>query len=75
MKKEYDFSKGVKNPYAKKLKKPVTIRLEKETIDYFKQIAAEIDLPYQKLINLFLRDCAKSKKRPNISWIERNAVA
>jgi len=68
MKKEYDFSKSIKNPYAKKLKKQITIRIEKETIDYFKKLASETDIPYQKLINLFLRDCAEHKMKPVISW-------
>jgi predicted DNA binding CopG/RHH family protein len=62
MKKEYDFSNSIKNPYTKKLKKQVTIRLENDTIDYFKSIAADADIPYQKLINLFLRDCAENHK-------------
>jgi len=68
MKKEYDFSKSIKNPYAKKLKKQITIRIEKETIEYFKKLASETDIPYQKLINLFLRDCALHKMKPTISW-------
>ncbi len=68
MRTEYDFSNSIKNPYAKKLKKQVTIRLENETIDYFKKLASETDIPYQKLINLFLRDCAKQKIKPSISW-------
>jgi len=68
MKKNYDFSNSIKNPYIKKLKKQVTIRLEKDTIDYFKSIAADADIPYQKLINLFLRDCAENKKKPEIYW-------
>jgi len=68
MRKEYDFSKSVKNPYTKKLKKQITIRLETETIEYFKKIAAETDIPYQKLINLFLRSCAQNKIKPSINW-------
>jgi predicted DNA binding CopG/RHH family protein len=68
MRKEYDFSKSVKNPYAKKLKKQVTIRLENDTIEYFKKLASETDIPYQKLINLFLRDCAKNELKPSIRW-------
>ena len=68
MRKEYDFSKSIKNPYAKKLKKQITIRLENETIDYFKKLAEETDIPYQKLINLFLKECAGKKMRPSISW-------
>lgn len=68
MREEYDFSKSIKNPYTNKLKKQITIRLERETIDYFKQLAKETDIPYQKLINLFLRDCAQNKLRPSIKW-------
>jgi len=68
MKKEYDFSKGIRNPYAKRLKRPVTIRIEVDTLEYFKLTASEIGLPYQKLINLFLRDCASSGKKPSLKW-------
>lgn len=70
MKREYDFSKSIKNPYSKKLKKQITIRIEKETIDYFKDLANETDIPYQKLMNLFLRDCAQKRMKPSISWHE-----
>ena len=55
MKKEYDFSKARRNPYAKRLKKSVTIRLDQQTIEYFKELAVETGLPYQTLINLYLR--------------------
>lgn len=68
MRKEYDFSKSRKNPYVKLLKKQITIRIEEETIDYFKRLAAESGIPYQNLINMFLRDCASSKKRPVVKW-------
>jgi predicted DNA binding CopG/RHH family protein len=68
MEKEYDFAKSIKNPYVKKLKKQITLRLEKDTLEYFKTIASEIDIPYQKLINLFLRNCAENHKKPEISW-------
>ena len=68
MRDEYDFSKSVKNPYTKKLKSQITIRLENDTLDYFKQLAAETDLPYQKLINLFLRNCAENKLKPSVTW-------
>jgi uncharacterized protein (DUF4415 family) len=68
MKAEYDFSKAKKNPYAKKLKKQVTIRLETDVIDYFKELSAENGIPYQSLINLFLRDCASSGKKLQIKW-------
>ena len=69
MRKEYNFSKAKKNPYIKKLKKQITIRVENETIDYFKKMAAETDIPYQKLINFFLRDCAEKKRKPEIKWV------
>ncbi|AIT62539.1 BrnA antitoxin family protein [Coxiella burnetii] len=68
MKKEYDFSKAKKNPYAKGLKKQVTIRLDAETINYFKRLAEDSNIPYQMLINMYLRECAKKHKKLNISW-------
>ena len=68
MKSEYDFSKSRKNPYANRLKRQVTIRLDTESVDYFKGMAAELGMPYQNLINLFLRDCAVQKRRPAIEW-------
>ncbi|MFT3744666.1 MAG: BrnA antitoxin family protein [Pyrinomonadaceae bacterium] len=68
MRKEYDFSRSRKNPYAKMLKKQITIRIEEDTIEYFKSLAAESGIPYQNLINLFLRDCAVTHKKPVFSW-------
>ncbi len=68
MKNEYNFERSVKNPYAKKVKQQVTIRLERDTIEYFKELAAETDIPYQKLINLYLRSCAENRLKPDISW-------
>jgi predicted DNA binding CopG/RHH family protein len=68
MRKEYDFSKAKKNPYAKRLKLQVTIRLDKGTIEYFKGIAQDAGMPYQTLINLYLSDCAKAKRKPSIQW-------
>ena len=70
MKKEYDFSKmkSRKNPYASKLKKPVTIRLSEDVIDYFKGMAEDSGVPYQSLINLYLRDCAKQHRKVDIRW-------
>ena len=68
MKKEYDFSKAKRNPYASRLKKQVTIRLDEPTIDYFKGLAEETGIPYQTLINLYLRDCAATRKRPSLKW-------
>ena len=70
MKKEYDFSemKSRKNPYASKLKKPVTIRLGEDVITYFKDMADDTGVPYQNLINLYLRDCAAQHKKIDIRW-------
>ena len=68
MRKEYDFSKARKNPYAAQLKKQVTIRLDEESISYFKSLSEEVGIPYQSLINLYLRDCAASHRRLNLNW-------
>jgi len=73
MRKEYDFSQSRKNPYAKQLKRQITIRLDTVAVDYFKKMAAELGMPYQNLINLFLRDCALQKRRPIIEWPEAGA--
>jgi len=69
MKKEYDFEKlrEVKNPYAGK-KKAVGINLSPEVLDYFKGLAEETGLPYQKLIDLYLLDCAKKRKKLRLKW-------
>ena len=64
MRREYDFSKAVKNPYAKKLKQQVTIRLDKDTIHYFKNLSDNLGVPYQNLINLYLRECAEQARKP-----------
>jgi predicted DNA binding CopG/RHH family protein len=68
MKAEYDFTKARKNPYAKRLKQKVTIRLDAPTIEYFKGLAEETGIPYQTLINLYLRDCAASKRELSLDW-------
>jgi predicted DNA binding CopG/RHH family protein len=68
MRKSYDFSKGKRNPYARRLKKQVTIRLDTPTLDYFKSLSDELGVPYQTLINLYLSDCARSNKRPALEW-------
>jgi predicted DNA binding CopG/RHH family protein len=68
MRKEYDFSKGKRNPYAKQLKQSVTMRVDRTTLEYFKALAAELDVPYQTLINLYLRDCALTGRRPAMTW-------
>jgi len=70
MRKEYDFDKlkGRKNPYAKHLKKQVTIRIGVDVIDYFKNLAEETGVPYQNLINLYLRDCVQSNRKLSLNW-------
>jgi predicted DNA binding CopG/RHH family protein len=69
MRKECDFSQARRNPHAKRLKRQVTIRLDEHTIGYFKALAGEIGVPYQTLINLYLRDCAASKRRLAMNWL------
>lgn len=71
MRKEYDFStmKGRKNPYAQKLKKRITIRIGVDVLAYFKELAEETGIPYQNLINLYLRDCVVSGKGPSFNWV------
>lgn len=68
MREEYDFSKGVKYPYFNKTKTSVTIRLDQNTIDYFKKLSQEVGRPYQTLINSFLSDCAERGLRPKTTW-------
>ena len=68
MRKEYDFSKSVKNPYAKLLKKQITIRIDEKTIEYFRQLAKKTGMPYQSLINSYLTDCARRHVEPHVQW-------
>ena len=68
MKKRYDFSKSKPNPYLRKPKRQITIRLDESTIDYFKGLSQASGIPYQNLINLYLRDCAAEKKRLKLGW-------
>lgn len=68
MKKNYDFSKAVKNPYAKRLKRQLTLQLDAETITYFQDMAKDLAIPYQTLINMYLRECADSGKRLRLHW-------
>ncbi len=70
MKKQYNFAKGQKNPYSQQLKKKVTLNLSEEVLDYFKQLSEETSVPYQTLINFYLLDCAKNKKKMDISFGE-----
>ena len=62
MKDDYDFSKGRRNPYAKMLKNQTTINIDKKIVDYFKEMASQLDIPYEKLINLYLLDCVNNKR-------------
>jgi uncharacterized protein (DUF4415 family) len=68
MRKHYDFSQGIRNPYARLLKQQVTIRLDRDTVRYFKNLSQGMGIRYQTLINLYLRECAVSGKRPSITW-------
>ncbi len=68
MKREYDFTTARGNPYAKMIKRQVTIRLDEETVAYFKGLAAALGVPYQTLINLYLRDCAVSRRKLRLLW-------
>ena len=72
MREHYDFSKmkGKRNPYTKYLKQPVTMRLDRDSVDYFKSLAEETGIPYQTLINLYLRDCALHKRKLDMRWNE-----
>lgn len=68
LREEYDFSNARKNPYAKKLKRQITINIDGSTIDYFKAQSEAAGIPYQTLINLYLRDCAVNKRELQLSW-------
>lgn len=68
MRKQYDFSQGEKNPYARKLKKQVTMRLDEAVLDYFKQLGARTEMPWQTLVNLYLRECAAQRKELHLQW-------
>ncbi len=72
MRDHYDFAtmKGKKNPYVQHLKEPVTIRLDRDSVDYFKSLSEENNIPYQTLINLYLHDCALNHRKPQVSWTD-----
>jgi len=72
MRKTYDFTGARRNPYAKRLKKQVTIRLDVPTLDYFKELSEELGIPYQTLINHYLQECASMGKRPSMTWRSGN---
>ncbi|MFQ5629068.1 MAG: CopG family antitoxin [bacterium] len=70
MREEYDLSKmkSRRNPYAKKLKKQITLRMGEDILEYFKQMSEETGIPYQSLINLYLRDCVSSNRKLKLDW-------
>lgn len=68
MRKNYDFSHSEKHPYSKKLKKQISLRIEINTIEYFKKLAEETGISYQNLINLYLTNCAVQHKKPSLNW-------
>ncbi|MFN7941530.1 MAG: BrnA antitoxin family protein [Thermoanaerobaculia bacterium] len=75
MKRRFDFSKGRPNPYVKRLKKQITLRLDESIIAYFKQLSNETAIPYQTLMNLYLRECAVSRRQLKLEWPSAKARA
>lgn len=75
MRKHYDFSKARRNPYSKRLKKQVTIRLDEPTLAYFKSLGERTGMPYQTLINMYLRDCAENRKELRLQWCPSDDAA
>jgi uncharacterized protein (DUF4415 family) len=75
MRKHYDFSNARRNPYAKRLKKQVTIRIDEQALGYFKALGERVGMPYQTLINLYLRDCADTRKELRFQWRPSNDAA
>ena len=74
MKKQYDFSNARPNPYSKRLKKQVTLRLDQPTLTYFKKLGERLGMPYQTLINMYLRDCAEHRKELRVQWRPTDAA-
>jgi len=68
MREEYDFSKSIKNPYVKRVKKQISIKIEIETIEYFKELSTKVGIPYQNLMNSYLTDCASKHIEPKLEW-------
>lgn len=68
MREEYDFSNARKNPYTQKLKKQITINIDSDTIQFFKDMSHSSGIPYQTLINLYLSDCAANNRQLHLSW-------
>jgi uncharacterized protein (DUF4415 family) len=74
MRKHYDFTKARRNPYAKRLKKQVTLRIDEPTLAYFKDLGERMGMPYQTLINMYLRDCAENRKELRVEWRSTDAA-
>lgn len=74
MRKNYDFSRSRRNPYARRLKKQVTIRIEEGTLAYFKELSGQTAIPYQTLINMYLTDCAAQRKQLRLEWKPSSGV-
>jgi predicted DNA binding CopG/RHH family protein len=68
MKDEYDFSQSVPNPYLKKLKQQVSIRLEENVLNYFQELSEQTGIPYQNLIHLYSKDCVRNERKPSLEW-------
>jgi predicted DNA binding CopG/RHH family protein len=68
MRETYDFKNSFKNPYLKKLKKQISIRLDIQILEYFKELSIETGIPYQNLINMYLADCATKHLKPKVLW-------
>lgn len=75
MRTKYDFSNATRNPYIKREKKAVTIRLETDVVMYFKGMSGETGIPYQNLINLYLRDCAELGRKLDFVWVKKGKAA
>jgi uncharacterized protein (DUF4415 family) len=73
LRKEYDFSKSIRNPYTRKLKKAISIRIDPDTIEYFKKLSLETGMPYQNLMNHYLADCAVKGLKPALVWHKKGA--
>jgi len=68
MKDEYDFSDSIPNPYAERLKRHVTVPVEEDVVNYFQNLSKETSIPYQTLINLYLKDCVQSQRKISLNW-------
>ena len=70
MRKEYDFKKlrRAEPKYLKRIKEPVTMRLDPHVIAYFKELAERSGLPYQSLINYVLQEYAARELEPSANW-------